>query len=175
MKRLRRGTAAILVVLVSTTVGCGGKEKKAASQPATANPPAASSVPTTPTNPALARKPVIPKPTGRAPAKLVVQDLVKGTGPAAKAGDSVAVQYVGVSFKTGKQFDASWDHGGQPFTFQLGSGMVIPGWDQGLVGMQVGGRRKLTIPSDLAYGPSGSPPAIGPNETLVFVIDLLRA
>ena len=82
------------------------------------------------------------------------------------------MQYVGVSFSTGEQFDASWDRG-QPFQFQLGAQMVIPGWDQGVAGMKVGGRRRLVIPPDLAYGRQGSPPAIGPSETLVFVIDLV--
>jgi peptidylprolyl isomerase len=84
----------------------------------------------------------------------------------------VSVQYVGVSYLNGRQFDASWDRG-EPFAFQLGAGAVIPGWDEGVKGMNVGGRRMLVIPPDLAYGPQGSPPAIGPNETLVFVIDLL--
>ena len=82
------------------------------------------------------------------------------------------MQYVGVSAVNGRQFDASWDRG-EPFSFQLGSGGVIQGWDQGVEGMKVGGRRQLVIPPDLAYGPQGSPPSIGPNETLVFVIDLL--
>ena len=90
----------------------------------------------------------------------------------ATAGSNVTVQYVGTSFKNGRQFDASWDRG-EPFSFQLGAGSVIPGWDQGVQGMKVGGRRQLVIPPDLAYGPQGSPPAIGPNETLVFVIDLV--
>jgi peptidylprolyl isomerase len=93
-------------------------------------------------------------------------------GKPAKAGDQVTVQYVGISFLNGRQFDASWDRG-EPFQFQLGAGSVIPGWDQGVEGMKVGGRRQLVIPPDLAYGPQGSPPTIGPNETLVFVIDLL--
>jgi peptidylprolyl isomerase len=97
---------------------------------------------------------------------------VKGTGETARAGQQVTVQYVGVSFLNGRQFDASWDRG-EPFQFELGAGSVIPGWDQGVVGMKVGGRRQLVIPPDLAYGPQGSPPTIGPNETLVFVIDLL--
>ncbi|HVS28838.1 MAG TPA: FKBP-type peptidyl-prolyl cis-trans isomerase, partial [Solirubrobacteraceae bacterium] len=101
------------------------------------------------------------------------KDIVTGKGPAAKAGDTVTVQYVGVSFKTGKQFDASWDRG-QPFDFQLGAGMVIPGWDKGVKGMRVGGRRELIIPSRLAYGAQGQPPTIAPNEPLVFVIDLQK-
>jgi peptidylprolyl isomerase len=83
------------------------------------------------------------------------------------------VQYVGVSYSNGQEFDASWDRG-EPFEFTLGVGQVIPGWDEGVEGMKEGGRRKLTIPADKAYGPQGSPPAIGPNETLVFVIDLVK-
>jgi peptidylprolyl isomerase len=121
----------------------------------------------------LKHKPRIPKPAGRPPGKLVVRDIVKGSGRAARPRDRLSVQYVGVSYSTGDQFDASWDRG-EPFSFQLGAGMVIPGWDRGLVGMRVGGRRELTIPPRLAYGPQGQPPAIGPNETLVFVIDLRK-
>jgi peptidylprolyl isomerase len=118
------------------------------------------------------QKPVIEKPTGPVPRRLKVHDIVKGRGPAAKDGDELTVQYVGVTFSTGDQFDASWDTG-QPFSFQLGNGDVIPGWDKGLKGMRKGGRRELTIPPTLAYGAQGSPPAIGPNETLVFVVDLV--
>jgi peptidylprolyl isomerase len=120
----------------------------------------------------LSVKPQIPDQEGDPPTELVTEDLVVGDGPAAKAGDDVEVQYVGVDYETGEQFDASWDNG-QPFSFKLGAGQVIPGWDQGVEGMKVGGRRMLTIPPDLAYGPAGSPPAIGPNATLVFVVDLL--
>jgi peptidylprolyl isomerase len=119
-------------------------------------------------------KPKVTVPKGAPPKKLEVTDLEEGTGAEAKAGDEVTVQYVGVNYKNGKEFDASWDRG-EPFAFQLGSGMVIPGWDQGVEGMKVGGRRELIIPPELAYGPEGSPPAIGPNETLIFVIDLLEA
>jgi len=111
-------------------------------------------------------------PSGPAPKKLTEKELVEGTGAEAKSGDEVTVQYVGVDYKTGKEFDASWDRG-EPFSFTLGAGEVIPGWDQGVEGMKVGGRRELIIPPELAYGPAGSPPAIGPNETLIFVIDLL--
>ena len=82
------------------------------------------------------------------------------------------MQYVGVDYETGKEFDASWDRG-QPFPFQLGAGNVIEGWDEGVAGMKVGGRRELIIPPDLAYGKQGSPPAIGPDATLIFVIDLI--
>ena len=119
-------------------------------------------------------KPVIPAPKGEPPASLQSRDIVQGNGKTAESGDQLSVQYVGVSWSSGQQFDASWDRGKQPFNFQLGAGMVIPGWDQGLVGMRVGGRRELVIPPNLAYGPQGQPPAIGPNETLVFVIDLKK-
>jgi peptidylprolyl isomerase len=120
----------------------------------------------------LGAKPKITVPAGGdPPAKLVIKDIKPGTGPGAKAGQTVTVQYDGVLYKDGSQFDASWDHG-QPFPFTLGEGSVIPGWDQGLVGMKKGGRRLLVIPPDLAYGANGSPPAIGPNETLVFVVDM---
>jgi peptidylprolyl isomerase len=121
----------------------------------------------------LSKKPGIPKPSGSPPSALVSKDIVVGKGKPAKKGDKVSVQYVGVTFSTGEEFDASWDRG-QPFDFQIGKGMVIPGWDKGVPGMRVGGRRELTIPADLAYGPQGQPPTIGPNETLIFVIDLKK-
>jgi peptidylprolyl isomerase len=116
-------------------------------------------------------KPTVTVPSGAPPKKLEVKDLEAGNGAAAKAGDVVTVNYVGVNYKTGKEFDASWDRG-EPFTFTLGAGEVIPGWDQGVAGMKVGGRRELVIPPSLGYGSAGAPPAIPPNETLVFVVDL---
>ena len=119
----------------------------------------------------LDEKPSITPPKAEAPTELVKEDIVTGDGKVAKAGDNVSVQYVGVNYSNGAEFDASWNRG-EPFTFTLGAGQVIPGWDEGVKGMKVGGRRMLTIPPDLAYGPQGSPPAIGPNETLIFVIDL---
>jgi peptidylprolyl isomerase len=124
----------------------------------------------------LATKPKIAKPSGNPPKELVAQDLVVGNGAEAKGGDQVSVQYVGNTFKENKEFDTSWkgDKPGDPFQFQLGSGNVIQGWDQGVVGMKVGGRRKLIIPPDLAYGAQGSPPKIGANETLVFIVDLKK-
>jgi len=109
---------------------------------------------------------------GKAPTALEKTDLIVGTGDEAVAGKKVTVQYVGVSQKTKKQFDASWDRG-QPFSFVLGQGNVIPGWDQGVPGMKVGGRRKLVIPADLAYGSRGAGSVIGPDEPLVFVVDLV--
>jgi peptidylprolyl isomerase len=115
-------------------------------------------------------KPVIPKPTGSPPRKLVKEDIVKGKGPGAKNGDTVTVKYVGVNFSNGQEFDASWDSGAT-FPVQLGAGMVIEGWDKGLVGIKKGGRRMLTIPPEMGYGAEGYPPDIPPNETLVFVVD----
>jgi len=108
-------------------------------------------------------------PKGAPPKKLFKRDLIEGTGPTAKVGDRITVHYIGVG-SDGEEFEASWDR--KPFTFSLGAGDVITGWDRGIVGMKEGGRRELTIPPALAYGAAGSPPAIGPNETLVFVIDL---
>jgi peptidylprolyl isomerase len=118
------------------------------------------------------KRPVIPRPSGSPPRRLEKDDLVRGKGPAAKPGDTLTVHYAGVTFSTGEEFDASWNSG-EPFRFPLGQGKVIQGWDRGLVGMRRGGRRMLTIPPELAYGSAGQPPAIGPNETLVFVVDLL--
>ena len=116
-------------------------------------------------------KPEISVPEGAPPAELVVEDLVVGDGPEAGAGMQVSVDYVGVSWSTGNEFDASWNRG-EPLVFGLGVGQVIAGWDQGVQGMCVGGRRKLTIPPDMAYGPQGAGGVIGPNETLIFVCDL---
>ncbi|HEX5594276.1 MAG TPA: FKBP-type peptidyl-prolyl cis-trans isomerase [Solirubrobacterales bacterium] len=115
-------------------------------------------------------KPKVKVPSGPPPKKLEIKDLEEGTGPAAKAGDEVTVQYVGVNYKTGQQFDASWDRG-EPFTFKLGEGLVIQGWEQGIEGMKAGGRRELIIPPQLGYG-SQSTGTIPANETLVFVVDL---
>ena len=118
------------------------------------------------------KKPAIVTPAGDPPTQLVNRDIVKGKGPKAKPGDRLTMQYVGVSWSNGQQFDASWDRN-EAFPFQLGAQMVIPGWDQGMVGMREGGRRLLIIPPELGYGPSGSGP-IGPNETLVFAVDLQK-
>jgi FKBP-type peptidyl-prolyl cis-trans isomerase len=128
---------------------------------------------TTPTSGPLSTEPKVTPPTGPAPSKLESKDLVAGTGTEAKAGDKLTVNYVGVLYKGGKEFDASWKRK-EPFEFTLGQGQVIKGWDQGLVGMKVGGRRELVIPSELAYGKTGSPPTIPANAPLVFVIDLLN-
>ena len=122
----------------------------------------------------LSDKPAVAKPEGSPPAELVTEDIVKGKGKTAKAGDVVSMQYVGNSWSTGEQFDASWDRGKEPFTLELGAGGVIPGWDEGLVGMRQGGRRLLVIPAAKGYGAQGQPPDIGPNETLIFVVDLKK-
>ncbi len=173
--------ATVCAAALLALAGCGGDDEKANDSGSSAPSTETTETTTAPEQPAatkdslgqpLDQKPMVEKPAGKAPTALEVEDLAQGTGAEAQAGSQLTVQYVGVSFKSGKQFDASWDNG-QPFPFQLGAGMVIPGWDQGLVGMKVGGRRKLTIPPELAYGPAGSGP-IGPNETLVFVIDLLE-
>ena len=121
---------------------------------------------------AAGTKPTVTVPSGNPPTTLEKKDLIVGKGAEATAGKKVTVQYVGVAFSTKKQFDASWDTG-RPFPFTLGAGDVIKGWDEGVPGMKVGGRRQLVIPPDLAYGPNGYPPVIGPNETLVFVVDLV--
>ena len=118
-------------------------------------------------------KPQVDVPSGQAPSyQLELDDLEVGEGDEAVPGRTVEVHYVGVSWKTGKQFDASWDRG-DTFKFRLGKGDVIPGWDQGVAGMRVGGRRRITIPPMLAYGKRGAGGVIGPDETLVFVVDLI--
>jgi len=122
--------------------------------------------------PDLTRKPVVEIPDGPPPTELVIEDLVVGEGAEAVSGTSPSMQYVGVAWSSKQQFDASWDRG-QPFSFRLGQGQVIAGWDQGVAGMRVGGRRRLTIPAELGYGARGAGGAIGPGETLVFVVDLL--
>ena len=117
-------------------------------------------------------KPEIDFPEGDAPADLVVEDLKEGDGREAKAGDTVLAHYVGVAHSTGEEFDASWNRGA-PLDFPLGAGRVIAGWDQGIAGMKVGGRRKLTIPPHLGYGDRGAGAVIKPGETLIFVVDLV--
>jgi peptidylprolyl isomerase len=178
--RSRELIACGLAALSLGLAACGDDETEKAEddsteevQPAKPAPPESAPADAPPeTSGALKEKPKIAKPKGAPPKQLVVKDLVKGRGAVAKAGSQLSVNYVGVSHSSGKEFDSSFDSG-QPFQFELGASMVIPGWDEGLEGMKVGGRRMLTIPPEKAYGPQGSPPAIGPNETLVFVIDLL--
>ena len=118
------------------------------------------------------QRPEVEQPTGDIPFELGIEDIVVGTGAEATKGSKVTVHYVGVAFRTGEEFDASWNRG-EPFVFPLGKGRVIPGWDAGVEGMRVGGRRKLTIPSAMAYGARGAGGVIAPHEPLVFVVDLL--
>jgi FKBP-type peptidyl-prolyl cis-trans isomerase len=122
----------------------------------------------------MSTKPTVPKATGKAPTELQASEVVPGSGAVAKDGDKVTVQYVGTLFNGGKEFDTSWGKGKKPFQFTIGQGQVIQGWDQGIPGMKVGGRRVLVIPPDLAYGASGSPPTIPANAPLVFVVDLKK-
>ena len=117
-------------------------------------------------------KPAVTVPEGNPPSDLTIDDLVVGDGDEAAAGQRVNVHYVGVAWSDGKQFDASWDRH-EPFSFRLGAGEVISGWDQGVVGMRIGGRRQLTIPPELGYGSRGFPGAIPPQSTLVFEVELL--
>ncbi len=180
---------AALSVLAVAVAGCGSSSAPGVQLAPSSGPTAAASAPstaassssstttsatstsTTPLPAALKTKPKVVPPSGPAPTKLVIKDLIKGTGPVASAASTVTVQYVGVLYKGGQQFDASWnDGGGQPTPLSLS--MVIPGWQQGIPGMRVGGRRELIIPSSLGYGAKGSPPKIPPNAALVFVIDL---
>ncbi|WKV75367.1 FKBP-type peptidyl-prolyl cis-trans isomerase [Streptomyces sp. PCS3-D2] len=117
-------------------------------------------------------KPEIERPEGEAPQELTVRDLVVGDGAEAKPGRVVRVHYVGVTFASGAEFDASWDRG-QPFKFAVGGGRVIKGWDRGIRGMRVGGRREIIIPPRLGYGDRSPSPLIPAGSTLVFVVDLL--
>ena len=120
----------------------------------------------------LSNKPAVKPPSGPPPKNLVVKDLIKGTGKTATTGSTITVNYVGVLYNGGKEFDSSWKRN-QTFTTALSSGNVIAGWVKGIAGMKVGGRRELIIPPSLGYGKNGSPPAIPANATLVFVVDLL--
>ncbi|MGO1726740.1 FKBP-type peptidyl-prolyl cis-trans isomerase [Glutamicibacter ardleyensis] len=117
-------------------------------------------------------KPEIDFPGTDAPTELVINDLIDGDGAEVTPGTTVQAHYVGVSWSTGEEFDSSWGRG-STLDFPVGVGMVIQGWDQGLLGMKVGGRRRLEIPSELAYGERGAPGAIAPNEALIFVVDLM--
>ena len=163
----------------SSSIGVG--EENTADQAlatATSSTPTSTSPTTasvkTPTTGPLSKEPTVTPPTGPAPTKLVTKELITGTGAEAKAGEPVTVNYVGVLYKGGKVFDASWKRN-ETFPFVLGKSQVIPGWEQGVAGMKVGGRRELIIPAELAYGAKGSPPTIPPNSALVFVVDLLAA
>src|SRR3954447_11332194 len=180
----------LLALLALAAAGCGSSDDKSKDTTSTASEPVSSqpadttstesgssggtaTIKPSPTK-SLAKKPAIPRQSGDPPTQIVSQDIVKGTGATAQTGDTVTVRYVGVRFRDNQQFDASWDRKPNSFPFPLGAGQVIQGWDKGIVGMKVGGRRQLTIPPDLAYGAQGFPPDILPNETLIFVVDLKK-
>jgi peptidylprolyl isomerase len=157
----------VAALALGLLAGCGGDKN---SEPAATATPKATA---TPDNTDVTKKPKVTVPDELPPDQLQIEDIVKGKGPAANKGDKVTVQYVGLTWSTSVEFDASWDRG-KPFTLTLGKGEVIPGWDQGIPGMRKGGRRQLTIPAELAYGAQGSPPKIGPNECLRFIVDMVK-
>jgi peptidylprolyl isomerase len=169
--RTRYLIACGLAALSLTAAGCGEETETATftvdAPPASSDSAAADEEPVS-----SGKKPKVTVPAGAPPKKLVVKDLKEGTGKAATAGDDLTMDYVGVAYSTKKEFDSSFK-AGQPFDFTLGQGQVIAGWDEGIEGMKVGGQRELIIPPAQAYGAQGSPPSIKPNETLVFVVDLL--
>jgi peptidylprolyl isomerase len=169
---------ALFAALAIVVAGCGsssddsssGSSESSASTESTGSAESTGSTESSP--PAGKTKPKVVVPSGVSPKKFAYKEIEEGTGATAKSGDEVTVQYVGVGFDSEEEFDSSWSRN-EPFTFNLGAGLVIKGWDKGVEGMKVGGRRELLIPGNLAYGAAGSPPSIGPNETLIFVIDLL--
>jgi peptidylprolyl isomerase len=120
----------------------------------------------------MSEKPLVEPHIGPAPDDLLIEEIVVGSGDEATAGQTAVVHYVGISASTGEEFDASWNRG-DTFSFPLGAGYVIQGWDRGVVGMKIGGRRRLVIPSHLGYGDQGAGGVIKPGETLIFVVDLL--
>jgi len=190
--RLRTLNATAAVAACFALAACGGGTKTAEipSGSASDNTGTSATVETTPTTTTLSsptpevkrlagavgtspkKRPKIVTPKGTPPTKLIADDIVVGKGPAAKTGDALTVDYVGANWSNGKVFDESWKRK-QTFPVTLGQG-VIQGWSDGLVGAKAGGRRMLVIPPDLGYGANGSPPSIGPNETLIFVIDVRK-
>jgi peptidylprolyl isomerase len=162
----------ILACAVLAVAGCGGDDDSS-SDPGESTGGSGSAGIEKAADTSGRTKPEVTVPGGEPPAQLEETELIEGTGKEAKSGDEVTVQYVGVGFESGEEFDSSWSRN-EPFSFTLGAGEVIPGWDQGVAGMKVGGRRELVIPPELAYGEAGAPPAIGPNETLIFVVDLVE-
>jgi peptidylprolyl isomerase len=175
----RRAFALAALAAAALMAGCGSSSSNSStitignensSDSGLAKPGEASTAAKTPTSGPLSKAPTV-TPSGSAPTKLVIKDIIKGTGKEVTSpAQSVTVNYTGVLFNGGKEFDSSWKRG-EPATFSLNG--VIPGWTQGIPGMRVGGRRELVIPAALAYGAKGSPPTIPPNAPLVFVIDLL--
>jgi peptidylprolyl isomerase len=187
MRKRTLATTLSAVLAAAALAGCGSSKAPgiqtapsagptadtgAASTSTTSSATSASATATTPKPPSpLSKKPAVVVPTGPAPKKLVVKDLIKGTGTPATSSSTVTVNYVGALYSNGKEFDSSWKRN-QPFTTPLTNGSVIPGWVQGIPGMRIGGRRELIIPPSLAYG-SSAQSGIPANSTLVFVVDLL--
>ncbi|HEY5196668.1 MAG TPA: FKBP-type peptidyl-prolyl cis-trans isomerase [Solirubrobacteraceae bacterium] len=171
-------TLAVAAAAAIVISGCGSSKANPAIQPAPSAAQGPVTIPpaiTTPKTGPLAKEPTIAKSSAAAPQKLIVKDIVKGTGATLKVGQTATVNYVGATYPAAKVFDASWKRG-TPAEFQLMAGALIPGWVQGLPGMRVGGRRELIIPAALAYGkPGNSAAGIGPNQPLIFIIDLLGA
>jgi peptidylprolyl isomerase len=181
MPRLRTWSLVVLTAATLGLAGCGSSSASSSTTTTGASTATTSSGATTiATIPAQDRspagtfgtEPTVTVPPGAPPTQLESTDLITGTGPAAKAGDTVTVQYVLATYSSGKVIQASWTS--QPFSFTLGEGQVIPGWDQGVVGMKVGGRRELVIPPSLGYGSQSPGAGISANDTLVFVVDLLK-
>jgi peptidylprolyl isomerase len=165
----------IALVALLAFAGCGGGSDSSSSTEATESTAAESNGSKesgSSANTNLKKKPTVTVPKGAPPKELEIEEIVEGSGAEAKKGDEVTVQYVGVGYESEEEFDSSWSRN-EPFPFTLGTSSVIPGWEQGVEGMKVGGRRELIIPPELAYGEAGSPPVIGPNETLIFIVDLL--
>jgi len=181
MNRMRTLSLVLLAAVGLGLAACGSSSSSSttttgASPSATTTPVSTAPIGTVadPSAPGtFGTEPTISVPPGAPPTQLESKDLIVGTGPAAKAGDTVSVQYVGVAYSSGKVFDASWSRG-QPFQFALGQGQVIAGWDEGVVGMQVGGRRELIIPPSLAYHATSPGPGIAANDTLIFIVDLVK-
>jgi len=179
MTRLRTWT---LVALTASGLGlaaCGSSSSSAtttttsAPAPTTTAPVSIGTVADPSAPGTIGIEPTITVPPGAPPAQLESKDLIVGTGPAVKAGDKATVQYVGVAYSSKKVFDSSWSRN-QPFQFTVGAGAVIPGWDHGVVGMQVGGRRELILPPSQAYGASSPGSGIAANDTLIFIVDLVK-
>jgi peptidylprolyl isomerase len=170
----RLGTAILVCGALLAVVGCGSSSDSSKSSATSSSTTSPSQSSQSGSKSAAAKKKTKPKvmvPNGPPPKKLEIKEIEQGSGAEAKAGDEVTVQYVGVGYESEEEFDSSWSRN-EPFSFQLGAGQVIPGWDQGVEGMRVGGRRELIIPPELAYGETPPSSAIAPNETLIFVIDL---
>ena len=165
------GAVVAFVAVVAAIYAFGGKSSSTTSSASSTISPVSTFLP-----PTTVSYPTPPKPTvkfpGTAPTELKITDLKEGTGEAAKVGDSITVHYVGVLSTDGTEFDNSYDRG-QPFTFTIGSGQVIDGWDQGLVGAKAGGQRQLDIPANLAYGDQDKGDVIKAGSALTFVIDIM--